>query len=86
MYRQRVALFVLLFVTSGLAACSGDDSAALPLPEAGPTPTDGSAEGAAREAGSADAGLEASATNGSEDGSVLSDADGAAVDGGAGGE
>jgi hypothetical protein len=85
MYFPRVALFGLLFLTAGLPACSGDDSAALPFPEAGPSATDGSADGAAHEAGSVDTGVvDAGATNSPEDGSVSSEA-AAVVDGGAGG-
>jgi len=51
----RYGSLVLFFLGAvGVAGCSGDDSAALPLPEAGATPT-GGGDGAAREGGSVDA-------------------------------
>ncbi len=64
---RRVSLVLLFLGAWGVAACSGDDSAALPLPEGGATAT---GDGAAHEGGSVDA----SPGSDGSDGGVVADA------------
>ncbi len=71
----RYASFVLFFLgTLSVAACSGDDSAALPLPDAGPTPT---TDAGAHEGGAVDAGAVSDAGapgDGAADAATVTDA------------
>lgn len=79
--------FVPLFLfatTTGLLACTGDDSAALPLPDAGPTPSGeaGAEAGGAHEGGAGDAGGSGDAATRDEGDGAESptDAGGASID------